>query len=185
MIISLTGTPGVGKSSVARILKKDYDVIDLMELALKEGFVEGYDRDRESYIIDMDGLVDYLRKKRFRRGIILESHLSHLVDFSDLVIVLRCRPDVLRKRLEEKGWREEKIRENIDAEILDIILCEAIDIHGTRKVFEIDTTERSVEEVADIIRKLIDGKGDLEIYKPGNVDWSNYIGGMRGWSWID
>ena len=106
MIVSLTGTPGVGKSSVAGILeKRNYRVINLVKLAIDKGFVLGYDDKRESHIVDIDKMKKYLREMKIEGDVILDSHLSHYVDFSDVVIVLRCRPDVLEKRLEEKGWK--------------------------------------------------------------------------------
>ncbi|HEB37266.1 MAG TPA: hypothetical protein ENI14_01200 [Thermoplasmatales archaeon] len=180
MILSLTGTPGVGKSSIAKILENKYRVINLVKFALENNFVLGYDKERESYIIDMDGLKDKLKRTVLKSEYyILDSHLSHLIDFSDKVIVLRCRPDILRKRLKGKGWKKEKIEENVEAEILDIILSEAVEIHGIRKVFEIDTSDKTVEEVAKIIEELIEGKLDYESYRAGKIDWSEYIGGKK------
>ena len=178
MIISLTGTPGVGKSSVAKILEKKYKVINLIDLALEKDFVLDYDEERESYIIDTDRLEEYLRRTISKsENYILDSHLSHLMKFSDMVIVLRCRPDILIKRLGEKGWKKEKIEENVEAEILDIILSEAVEIHGTRRVFEVDTSDKTISEVAEIVEGLIEGKVDYEMYRVGRIDWSGYIEG--------
>lgn len=181
MIVALTGTPGVGKSSVADILKKKhgYEVINIMEIAIKNGFTLGYDENRESYIVDVDRVAYYLRDvfrtKSREKNILLDGHLSHYMDFSDLVVVLRCRPEILRGRLLEKGWKEEKIRENVEAEALDIILSEAVEIHGVRKVCEIDTSGKGVKEVAEIVEGLINGKVDKEQYRPGKIDWSEYL----------
>lgn len=176
MIVSLTGTPGVGKSSVAKILKKRYNVIDLVELAMEKGFLLGYDESRGSYIIDIDRLKDNLRREiKGEKVYILDGHISHLVEFSDMVIVLRCRPDLLRERLTRKGWKEEKIKENVDAEILDVILVEAVDIHGTRNVLEIDTSDKSIEQIAETVEGLIEGRIDQEIYRVGNIDWTSYV----------
>ena len=63
----------------------------------------------------------------------------------------------------------------MEAEALDVILSEAVEIHGMRKVFEVDTTDRSVEEVAEIVEGLIRGKVDKENYRPGKIDWSEYL----------
>ena len=62
---------------------------------------------------------------------------------------------MLRKRLSGKGWKEEKINENIEAETLDIILCETIELHSEKNVFEIDTTDKSVDSVASSIMEIM------------------------------
>jgi len=54
-------------------------------------------------------------------------------------------------RLEARGYSEEKIRENIEAEALDVILVEAFE--WCEKVFEINTTEKSIEETGQDIEK--------------------------------
>ena len=42
---------------------------------------------------------------------IVEGHLAHLLP-CDRVVVLRCRPDILRERLAPRDYPEEKIAEN-------------------------------------------------------------------------
>ena len=58
----------------------------------------------------------------------------------DLVIILRCRPDILKSRLVKRGYRGEKIQENVEAEALDVILVETLEIHPPGHILEIDTT---------------------------------------------
>ena len=51
MIISITGTPGVGKTSVSKYLRdKDYFVVDLHEIINKYNFVTEFDEKRDSKI---------------------------------------------------------------------------------------------------------------------------------------
>ena len=47
------------------------------------------------------------------------------------------------------------IRENIESEILDIILCETADVHPLENVFEIDTTGKSVGAVTSAVMEII------------------------------
>jgi adenylate kinase len=96
--------------------------------------------------------------------IILEGHFSH--HFADWSIVLRLSPAVLRLRLEARGYSEAKIRENLEAEALDVILVEAVDM--CRRVDEIDTTGKSAAQVAERIKDIIEGRLRLA---PGQVDW--------------
>ena len=71
--------------------------------------------------------------------LILEGHFSH--HFADWSIVLRLLPSELEARLEARGYSAEKIRENLEAEALDVILVEAVEICS--RVDEIDTTGRA------------------------------------------
>lgn len=172
MLASLTGTPGTGKSTVSNLLRKrGYHVVDLNSIAIEKGFTIGYDEKRKCYIIDEERLSKHLEKNLSgKEGItILEGHLSHLMKHLDIVIVLRCKPSELRKRLEEKGWREDKIRENVEAEALDIILCEAVSLHRNR-VAEIDTTALSPTETANKVEEILATR-NIESYRPGKIDW--------------
>ena len=51
--------------------------------------------------------------------------------------------ELLQKRLEQKGWKKEKIRENVDAESIDVILCEAVEFFNKEDIFEINTTKKT------------------------------------------
>ena len=169
MLIALTGTPGVGKSTVAKILRKrGYVVLSVNELAEKFNCV--IDEENDCKVVDVDRLAREVRK--VVRGLtIVEGHLSHLLN-PDLAIVLRCNPVVLKERLEGKGWSEEKILENVEAELIDVILVEALDSVGD--VYEIDTTNLTPEAVANAVEEIL--KGCKDRYKPGKIDWLSEVG---------
>ena len=69
----------------------------------------------------------------------------------DKIIVLRCRPDVLKDRLSRRGYSAGKVAENCQAEALDVILSETADMFASEHVYEIDTTNRDVISVAVLI----------------------------------
>ncbi|MCK5109715.1 MAG: adenylate kinase, partial [Methanosarcinales archaeon] len=101
-----------------------------------------------------------------------EGHLSHHV--CDVAIVLRLSPGELKTRLEERGYRGAKISENVEAEVIDVILVEAVEWCGLDRVYEINTTGKTVEEVAETIREVLDAIGrriTVEGHEPGSVDW--------------
>jgi len=56
----------------------------------------------------------------------VEGHLSYYFEEADLVIVLRAHPTILRKRLQDKGFNDAKIQENIEAEALDVCALKLI-----------------------------------------------------------
>lgn len=166
MRIALTGTPGTGKTTVAALLP--FRVIDINSL-VRAGLNLGVDPVRGCLEADMEALAELFRNKTDSREekeeiTILEGHFSHR--FADWAVVLRLAPALLRERLMARGYSEEKIRENLEAEALDVILVEAVE--SCARVDEIDTTNRTPEEVADLVMRII--KGELRL-PPGQVDW--------------
>lgn len=172
MRITITGTPGTGKTTLARNLKKQgFNVLDMKKIQKKAE--RGYDKIRKAKIISESRLRKEIRKglKKERRKIIMESHLSHFASPKqvDLCIVLRCSPRALKSRLKKRGYKKEKIKENVLAEALDEILIEAEEMG--HKIYEINTTGRKPKDTARIALEAI--KKGLE--KKGIVNWTNYI----------
>lgn len=177
MIIALTGTPGTGKTTVAKLLqKKGITVVFLKDLAEKQQFISSYDDSRKTNIIDLNACESFLKKiYSFNNTFVIESHLSHILSFVETVIVLRCHPKILKKRLVKRNWACSKIRENLEAEMLDVILCESLDKHPKNKVKEIDTTELTPDNVAQSIYNFIVGKKSDTVSIPGSLDWSELM----------
>ncbi|MCI4357298.1 MAG: AAA family ATPase [Thermoplasmata archaeon] len=150
--IALTGTPGTGKTTVAKKLAARHPVLEVAELALRTG--AGRRRGKRDVEVDLPRLARYVaRPGRLAAGTILVGHLAHLVPLRD-AIVLRCRPDVLARRLRRarRGTSRDR-RENFLAEALDVILLEALG--AGRRVWEVDTTGRSPAAVASEVESLI------------------------------
>ena len=166
-LIAMTGTPGTGKTSAAeRLRQRGYEVIDLNAFIAENGLLGEEDTERDTREVDIDSMRTVF-SRRDKLSAIVEGHLSHFLG-CDIVVVFRCHPDVLAGRLRARGYSESKVRENVQAEILDVILCEA---DGSKaRVFEIDTTDLTPEETADKMEDVIKGKGDHQV--PGSTDWS-------------
>ncbi|MEM1513662.1 MAG: adenylate kinase family protein [Candidatus Thermoplasmatota archaeon] len=168
MKIALTGTPGVGKSEVAKLLEKmGYKILRIEEIY--EKFVVGYDEARKSKIVDEKKMDKFIKKIKEEGILIIEGHLSHLLSV-DAVIILRCHPEELKKRLIKKGWDENKIKENIEAEALDVILQKSLQKH--KIVWEIDSTNKSMLDVAKEIDRIIKEKPKA-CY--GKIDYSEWL----------
>ena len=156
-VILITGTPGVGKTSVGRILQqKGYSVVNLNNFILNHGLYFGYDYTRDSVIIDETKLKEQLEIELidFTENIFIEGHTSELVpiDFIKLIFVLRCNPGILRYRLESsRGYPSEKIEENVQAEIMEECLLSVKHEFPSKPIFEIDSTNNSPEIIADNI----------------------------------
>jgi adenylate kinase len=139
--------------------------------------LEGKDEKRNSDIVDIVKLNQYVEKNYSgEKIVIVEGHLSHLLKSVDILIVLRLHPSYLKKHLENKGWGQEKIKENLEAEMLDVILCEAVDTHSSDKIVELNVTDKSIDESASTIIDLVEnGFKNMQKYKIGNIDWSEEI----------
>lgn len=160
MKIIITGVPGTGKTSVANVLaeKTGWPIIRANDLVHRE------------YVDTRKLRMKALWTIKNMDNAILEGHLFCEVKLPvDHVIVLRTRPDVLEERLKPRGYPEKKIRENVMAEMLDYCLSRAEKKYG--EVWQVDTTERSPEETADLILSAI--KAEKRIWEP--VDWSKIL----------
>ncbi|MFH0986446.1 MAG: adenylate kinase family protein [Candidatus Micrarchaeota archaeon] len=165
--ILITGTPGTGKTMAAQALSGH----------LKTGVlhVTDYIKQREELILDKekDGtvipdMVALQRELNEKRGII-ESHL--LCEFklrSSIVIVLRCHPFTLERRLKSRKYSAQKMKDNLESEALDY--CTQNAMKHYKKVFEIDTTERSADETAQACLDIIRGRSEGD-----SVDFSDWL----------
>lgn len=168
--VALTGTPGVGKTSLAKVAAvKGWRVVDVKAWAKEMDCVAGYDEDDEAIAIDTDALAAKVPADD-GSNVLYEGHLSHLLGLDEAWVV-RCDPSVLRKRLVARGYKEEKVEENLEAEALDLILQEALDQDCF--VIQRDGTRRTPEALfsafADARRAGLKGD-DLE-----PVDWSDQL----------
>ena len=161
MIVAISGTPAVGKTSVARELGRmlGWRVVNLNKFAREKRLFCGHDEERECDIVDVDMVRKLLREEiRGNENVIVESHYAHSVD-SDMLFILRAEPGELRRRARAKGWPERKVEENVLAETMGVCVSEAMD--EGREFYEIDTTGKSAGDVArEILKAIREEKGD-------------------------
>lgn len=175
-VILLSGTPCVGKSSVAHLLcvKLDAFYVNLTELALKENLVSGKDLERNSIIVDerrMRRKISEIIEKCDKEDVIVDGHYAVNVvpkNFVSYVFVLRRDPVELKNFMEKAGFSGLKLWENLASEILDVCLVDALKVHGKEKVCELDVTGKSVEAVVNEILNILKGCGKCRV---GVVDW--------------
>jgi adenylate kinase len=173
--ILLTGVPGVGKSTIAKRLALELGGVrvDLSELAKREGLITTYDESRKTSVVDLEGMRQRLSALtgEVDGPLILDGHQAPEVvpvEIVRLVLVLRRAPWELRDSLESRGYDPEKVRENVEAEFLDVCLADAIEALGPQLVCELDTTGKSPKEVVEEALAIV---GGVEPCARGRVDW--------------
>jgi len=166
--VAVTGTPGTGKTSAVGALDTDLEVVHLNELIREAELWTERDAERDSLVADLDAI-----RERFadREDLLVESHLAHNLDV-DRVVVLRCHPEELERRLTNRGEDAEKAAENSESEALDVVLSEAVAEHGTEHVYEIETTDRTPAEVADEVGAVLAGESEPSA---GEVEYLEYL----------
>lgn len=180
-VIFISGTPCTGKTTVASDLN-DYlsrngfhsRLIKVNDFASDNDLVLGEDPDKLYKVIDIDGLNECLNEEIDQRSnciLIVEGHLSHLCEGADKMIVLRLNPSILKNRLEERDYAESKIQENLEAESLAVCSAEAYEIYGD-KTNEIDASDKSVEEIRDLIIAIASDKMDCPV---GSIDFMEWL----------
>jgi adenylate kinase len=76
------------------------------------------------------------------KGIIIDSHLSHYFK-SDYCIIVRADIKTLNKRLKQRKYSKNKIKNNVEAEIFQVCLDEARKLK--RKIIIIENENSSIK----------------------------------------
>ena len=170
MKLVITGNPGTGKHTCAKIIaeKTDAEMIDINRVAIDNGTIaKKTERGLEVDAIKLDRLL--ARMIKLKKDQVIVGHLAPYVikpSGISMVAVLRRSPYELEKTLKKRGYSGSKVRENVASEILGVSLYDAIKRFGKRKVTEFDTTnktpEQTVEEMISALRKRP---------KTAGIDW--------------
>ncbi len=172
--------PGVGKTRFAKALAKKLNAtyVNLGEVALKNGFIKGFDAKRDTYIVDIKKLKSWLKSfLNYTNGlIVLNGNYAPFIAPKTQVkkiFILRCHPNVLKKRLAKRGYSKNKILENVQAELLDTSLFDALKIYkdSVNKICELNSTKnKTFELINEALKYLKKRKGIF-----GEINWINQL----------
>ncbi|MCL2359475.1 MAG: adenylate kinase family protein [Nitrososphaerota archaeon] len=173
-VILITGTPGVGKTTTARVLavKLGAICINLTDYAKTHGLTLGEDKERQTSIVDEKAMYKSLSKSisATETDIIIDGHYAAAVtpaEFVTHVFVLRRNPAELKEQMQHCGFSEAKINENLSAEILDSCLIEALQ-NQQDKVCELDVSGQTTDDIVEVMLKVLNNT--RKCYS-GFVDW--------------
>lgn len=100
-----------------------------------------------------------------RGGIILEFHSCDFFPerWFDLIVLLRCENTQLFDRLQERGYDQKKIDENIDCEIFGVLKEEVESSYAGERIIElqsneVDDMQRNMDIVAERLKILVEQK---------------------------
>lgn len=169
--IIVTGTPGVGKTTTCEQLvsqssttRNPFTHLSINDLVKSRSCHESYDEDLKTHIVDEDKLLDEVEKDigdGEKGGFLIDWHACDLFPerWVDLVVVLRCEDtSVLFDRLHGRGYGEQKLQENMDAEIFGVLSDEAKEGFAEGTVVELKSvTADDVDENCDRIMVWVDG----------------------------
>lgn len=174
-VIAISGTPGTGKTAIGTLLAQHLqtEVIELGQVVKEKHFHYGEDVERRTLIADIESLQDYLSKRiqQTEKPLVVIGHFADLVPKESLkvLVVLRCHPVTLAQRLSDRQWSSKKIVENIQAELLGECTSQSLAHHEFNQIFEIDTTNFTIEAVVTHIKKIIAGEGRQ--FMVGKISW--------------
>jgi len=128
-VVAITGTPGTGKTTISNAVSKKLDFAHVDVSSIIKSDVKryglGWDDERKTIIANIPEtrkkVLALIRKNEYKRkGFVIDGHFSPEVCKPDLVIVLRCPPKKLYKRLKtRKNYAERSVKENVEAECID------------------------------------------------------------------
>ena len=170
-VVFITGTPCVGKTSIAS--KLNGRLFKINDIAINNDFILGIDDTKGYKIIDIEKLNEHIQSiiQYYDETLLFEGHLSHLCQGATKVIVLRVRPEILKTRLQNRNYSKDKIQENLEAEALGVCSIEAFENYGN-KVQEIDVSDLKIDDAVDLVEKVINGEIN---FPAGNVDFTDWI----------
>jgi adenylate kinase len=157
MRILVTGTPGVGKTVVSKELGKRLKciVVNEMEFALQKGLGE-WDSVENELEVPVKKLENELNKYLKRQdNVIVEGHLLCETKLKiDFAVLIRLHPEVLESRLENKGYRPDKIMDNVFCEGIDYCKKHLARRYSSKKIIEVQSGKNIKETALIIIKRL-------------------------------
>lgn len=165
----ITGTPGVGKTSLALLLtdklneqlqntntNKQFTYINIGKLITDKKLYTEWNKEFDVPEFEEDLVVNELNPFILEGGCVLDFHSSYFIpeDWVNLVVLLRCDNTILYDRLNARGYSEKKIKENIECEIMEVTADDVKENFAENKIVELKN--EMVEDMEKIIEIVIE-----------------------------
>jgi adenylate kinase len=145
-IIGITGTPGTGKKTIAPLVASMLGLAPPLSLSSLTATEEVEPRTLRKRL---------LKAVEPKVATVVVGHLLPDVVAArevTMVAVLRCDPSRLRERLVARDYQSEKLRQNIEAELIGVVLDSCVRRFG-HAVHEYNTTSKPPASIAHAIAR--------------------------------
>ena len=170
MSIVITGNPGVGKHTITKKISEilNFPIVDI-NIVAKD--LELYEKNENTNDVDTQKLAKILGERKLDEKIVVGHLAPYVLEKNQvkIIIILRRNPYDLELVYKERNYSEIKIKENIGSEILGIITHDTIE-KFEEKAFQIDVSEKNIQEVVRKVLEIISKKEGNE-----EVDWLNLV----------
>ncbi|KAG7310408.1 hypothetical protein JYU34_003183 [Plutella xylostella] len=156
--ILVTGTPGVGKSTLCKLLadRTKFTWREVSKLAEEYSCLDEYDPEYQCPFLNEDKLLDIMEGQMAKGGNIVDYHGCEFFPerWFDAVFVVRTNNTILFDRLTARGYAGKKLEDNIQCEIFETLLEEAQSSYKPEIVTELqnDTEEQLQKNVENIVQ---------------------------------
>lgn len=161
MRIAISGSVGVGKTTISKFLSKkmNFDVIHLNEIAIN--FKIQDISHLQTFDFDVDKCLTFVEEKyKHSNNLIFEGHFSHLLspEFVDFIIIINRDLKDLKAEYLKRKYNEQKIKDNLECESFNVCFYEAEEEGFSEKQFIVieNIDELDLDEiVTEIYRKIM------------------------------
>lgn len=182
MKVVITGTPGVGKHTIAESLSIEMGkipILDINQIILSENLLIDCPENKNNNEVDVQKTYEFLTlllsKDEFQNSIIV-GHLAPYVvhsDLVDLVVILRRSPYELKKIYQERFYSESKTQDNINSEILGILSYDATKNFEFSKLSELENS--STLPPSSVSHSIADMCLNAKSRSFGHIDWLSLV----------
>ncbi len=173
--IVVSGTPGVGKHTISIELSRllnEIPIVDINKVILHENFFISSTSENEIDVEKTSNKLKLLLSSKEYCNAIIVGHLApYVIDplLVDFVVILRRTPYELKKIYEMRSYSENKISDNLIAEILGIISYDFLAKFKKKDIIELEINENVLPSI--YAQKIIEMYYNKNLREFGIIDW--------------